>query len=112
MQQDFNDALRELQSQLLKGISLNDLQSSCITTCAKTVSDSREQFRYEVPPSSCRRPNVEMWLPKLSEGHAKSSTVPVSTFSDLVEKFVGGNSVISRQNYLCGNYEIAVRIFL
>ncbi|KAJ0085761.1 hypothetical protein Patl1_08693 [Pistacia atlantica] len=107
MQQDFNDALRELQCQLLKGISFNELQSSCMTTCTKTVSDSREQFRYEVPPSSCRRLDVEKWLQKHSDGHAKSSTKS-STFADLVEKSVGGDNVISQENYLCGNYEIVV----
>lgn len=110
MQQDFNDALRELQCQLLKGISLNELQSSCMTTSTKTVSDSGEQFRYEVPPSSCRRLDVEKLLQKHSEGHAKSSTIPSSTFVDLVEKSVGGDNVISLENYLCGNCEIVVSI--
>ncbi|KAJ4701488.1 Alpha-glucan water dikinase [Melia azedarach] len=65
-QQDYNNALRELQCQLSKGISLKDLQSNMITstkteadnreqfrltpyTSTKTV-DNREQFRHEVPP--------------------------------------------------------------
>lgn len=66
LQQDYNNALRELQCQLSKGISLKDLQSNMITstkteadnreqfrltpyTSTKTV-DNREQFRHEVPP--------------------------------------------------------------
>ncbi|KAF2323959.1 hypothetical protein GH714_004747 [Hevea brasiliensis] len=105
---DYDDAVRELQSQLAKGISLNELQSSCMSTSTKTLTDNRGQSRCALPPSYRRRHDVDQWLHKHSVGHAKSTNMPFSALMDLVERTNGGDKVISRQSYHVGNYEIVV----
>ncbi|KAK3231095.1 hypothetical protein Dsin_002976 [Dipteronia sinensis] len=107
-QQDYNDALRELQSQLSNGISLKELQSSHITTSTTSVPNNREKLQYGVPSFHCRRHDVQKWLQKRSKAQSKCTTLPSSTLVDLVENFVGGDNVISRQSYLIGNHEIVV----
>ncbi|TXG52640.1 hypothetical protein EZV62_021809 [Acer yangbiense] len=107
-QQDYNDALRELQSQLSNGISLKELQSSHITTSTTSVPNNREKLQYGVPSFHCRRHDVQKWLQKRSKTHSKCTTLPSSTLVDLVENFVGGDNVISRQSYHIGNHEIVV----
>ncbi|KAJ9187005.1 hypothetical protein P3X46_002505 [Hevea brasiliensis] len=103
---DYDDAVRELQSQLAKGISLNELQSSCMSTSTKTLTDNRGHSRCALPPSYRRRHDVDQWLHKHSVGHAKSTNMPFSALMDLVERTNGGDKVISRQSYHVGNYEI------
>lgn len=108
VQQDYNDALRELQSQLSNGISLKELQSSHITTNTTSVPNNREKLHYGVPSFHCRRHDVQKWLQKRSKAHSKCTTLPSSTLVDLVENFVGGDNVISWQSYHIGNHEIVV----
>ncbi|KAK0576162.1 hypothetical protein LWI29_013035 [Acer saccharum] len=54
------------------------------------------------------RHDVQKWLQKRSKTHSKCTTLPSSTLVDLVENFVGGDNVISRQSYHIGNHEIVV----
>lgn len=111
MQKDYDDALRELQSQLSKGLSLNELQSSYLTAGASTrfTTNDREEFRSCIPYSCRRRHNVEQWLQKHSEGHVR---VQSSALLDLIEKSMGGDIVVSWQSYHVGNYEIAVSFLM
>lgn len=102
---DSDDALRELQSQLSKGLSLNELQSSYLTASTRFTTNDREEFRSRIPYSYRRRHNVEQWLQKHSEGHTR---VLSSALLDLVEKTMGGDIVVSRKSYHVGNHEIAV----
>ncbi|XP_030934954.1 alpha-glucan water dikinase 2 isoform X1 [Quercus lobata] len=104
---DYDDALREFQSQLSKGLSLNELQSSYLTAGASTrfTTNNREEFRSRIPYSYRTRHNVEQWLQKHSEGHMR---VQSSALLNLIEKSMGGDIVVSRQSYHVGNYEIVV----
>ncbi|KAK2659966.1 hypothetical protein Ddye_006499 [Dipteronia dyeriana] len=107
-QQGYNDALRELQSQLSNGISVKELQSSHIPTSTTSVPYNRDKLQYGVPSFHCRRHDVQKWLQKLCKAHSKRTTLPSSTLVDLVENFVGGDNVISQQSYHIGNHEIVV----
>jgi alpha-glucan,water dikinase len=109
MQKDSDDALRELQSQLSKGLSLNELQSSYLTASTRFTTNDREEFRSRIPYSYRRRHNVEQWLQKHSEGHTR---VLSSALLDLVEKTMGGDIVVSRKSYHVGNHEIAVSFLM
>lgn len=111
MQKDYDDALRELQSQLSKGLSLNEQQSSYLTAGAnpRFTTNDREEFRSRIPYPYRRRHNVEQWLQKHSEGHVR---VRSSALLDLIEKSMGGDIVVSRQSYQVGNYEIAVSFLM
>ncbi|KAJ7965879.1 Alpha-glucan water dikinase 2 [Quillaja saponaria] len=106
---DYDNALRELQDQLSKGISLNELQTSHLTARTKSVIENREQARTSTPFSYQRRHNVEEWLQKNSEGHARRTNLPSSALMDLLEKSVGRVDVTSKQSYHLRNYDIVVR---
>ncbi|XVF36561.1 hypothetical protein REPUB_Repub19eG0068200 [Reevesia pubescens] len=106
---DYADALTELQNQLSKGISLNELQCSYMNASTKTkVRDDMEPSRCGTQSSYHRRHDVEKWLQRQSKGHENNTGRSSSTLMDLVEKSVGGNNVVSLQNYFVGNYEIVV----
>eukprot|EP00257_Ricinus_communis_P020529 XP_015579774.1 LOW QUALITY PROTEIN: alpha-glucan water dikinase 2 [Ricinus communis] len=107
--QDYDDAVRELQNQLIRGTSLNDVQSSCISasTNTKALADSREQSSC-VHSSYCRRHDVDHWLHKHSVGHERSTNMPFSAFMDLVERTTGGDKIVTGQNHHVSNYEIVV----
>ncbi|KAG4147412.1 hypothetical protein ERO13_D05G221000v2 [Gossypium hirsutum] len=98
--QDYADALTELQNQLRKGISLNELQSSYMNARTKIKAQDDVQPSRPVTPSSYLRrhdgPN---------ETKAGQSSLALM---DLVEKSAGGNNVVSKQNYIVGIYEIVV----
>ncbi|KAJ7965880.1 Alpha-glucan water dikinase 2 [Quillaja saponaria] len=105
---DYDNALRELQDQLSKGISLNELQTSHLTARTKSVIENREQARTSTPFSYQRRHNVEEWLQKNSEGHARRTNLPSSALMDLLEKSVGRVDVTSKQSYHLRNYDIVL----
>ncbi|XP_008219224.1 PREDICTED: alpha-glucan water dikinase 2 isoform X1 [Prunus mume] len=106
--QDYEDALRDLQSQMSKGISLNELQCSFSSPSSKRMVDNREQLRSGMSYSYKRKHNVEQWLQKHSTGSAKNASMPNSALMDLVDKSMGGDDVVSRISYHVGNYEIVV----
>ncbi|KAK8298119.1 hypothetical protein V6Z12_D05G233800 [Gossypium hirsutum] len=88
--QDYADALTELQNQLRKGISLNELQSSYMN--ARTKIKAQDD-----------------WLQRQSKGPNETKAGQSSlALMDLVEKSAGGNNVVSKQNYIVGIYEIVV----
>ncbi|XP_039049997.1 alpha-glucan water dikinase 2 [Hibiscus syriacus] len=107
--QDYADALTELQNQLSKGISLNELQSSYMNArTERKIQDDRQPSRSVTPSSYLRRHDVDKWLQRQSKGHENKTGQSSSTFMDLVEKSVGGNNVVSKQNHTVGYYEIVV----
>ncbi|KAK7410487.1 hypothetical protein VNO78_01298 [Psophocarpus tetragonolobus] len=96
-------ALRELPNHLSKGITFKS-RNSYPTGGIKPVNDDRDKLRSGKQYSYLRNYNIEDWLQKHSEGHAKGT---VST-ADLVANFIGGGDVMSRQIYHVHNYEIMV----
>lgn len=108
MQQDYDDALGELQIQLSKGLSLNELRSTYLSANTRSLATDREEIRSHMPHSYQRRHNVDQWLQKHSAGHAKSTRLLSSSLLNLVEKSMGGDNVVSQQCYHVGNYEIVV----
>lgn len=108
MQQNYDDALRELQNLLSKGISLNELQGGFCTASNAMVVSNKEKQGSQTPHSFHRRHNVGKWLHKYSKEDAKKSTSTLSALIDVVEKSMGRDSVILRQNYHVGNFEIMV----
>ncbi|KAA8528379.1 hypothetical protein F0562_035734 [Nyssa sinensis] len=106
--QDFDDALRELQSLLSKGISLDELQSSSQTARTNMMAIKREQSSSQTPYSYSRRHDVGQWLQKCSKGHAKDTTLPLTALMDNMEKYMGGDNVILQQSHHVGNYDIVV----
>ncbi|MBA0595641.1 hypothetical protein Gorai_012504 [Gossypium raimondii] len=108
--QDYADALTELQNQLRKGISLNELQSSYMNARTKIKAQDDVQPSRPVTPSSyLRRHDVEKWLQRQSKGPNETKAGQSSlALMDLVEKSAGGNNAVSKQNYIVGIYEIVV----
>ncbi|KAK6277708.1 hypothetical protein POUND7_018031 [Theobroma cacao] len=107
--QDYADAITELQHQLSKGISLNELQYGYMNASTKTKAQGGvEPSRCETPSSYHRRHDVEKWLQKCSKGQKNRTGQPSSSLTNLVEKSIGGNNVVSQQNFCVGNNEIVV----
>ncbi|XVF64923.1 hypothetical protein PTKIN_Ptkin09bG0205500 [Pterospermum kingtungense] len=107
--QDYSDALKELQNQLSKGISLNELRCSYTNTSAKPkAQDDSKASKSGTPSSYHRRHDVEKWLQRQSKRHENKTGQSSSTLMDLVEKSIGGNNVVARKNYFIGIYEIVV----
>ncbi|KAH1245176.1 hypothetical protein GLYMA_06G098200v4 [Glycine max] len=100
--QNYDIALRELPSHLPKGITLTKSRNSYLTGRIKPVNDNRDQLRSGMHYSYLRKYNIEDWLQKHSEGHAKGA---ISTAA-LIENFIGGTDVLSKQIYHVHNYEI------
>ncbi|OIW14562.1 hypothetical protein TanjilG_14948 [Lupinus angustifolius] len=107
--QHYEDALRELQNQLSKGLALNELRNSYPTEGVKPVTDNNDQLRSSMLYSSYqRRYNVEEWLQKHSEEHAKRTNLSTTALINLIENTIGGKDVIPRQMFNVNNYEIVV----
>lgn len=108
VQHDYNDALRELQNQLEKGVSLSELENIYMKVNTKSMTQDRglANATSGAPSSYCRRHDVLKWLQKHSEG--KNTSLSSLTLMNLVEKSMGGNNVFSRQIYSIGNYEVVV----
>lgn len=105
--QDYEDALIEVQNQIAKGISLNELHSSFSTSSTKRVVDNREQLKSGMTYSYKWKHNVDQWLQNHTTGPAKT-TMTNSALMDLVDKSMGGDDVVSRRSYHVGNYEVVV----
>ncbi|GLT60579.1 hypothetical protein SLA2020_333400 [Shorea laevis] len=106
--QDYNDALRQLQNQLEKGVSLSELENIYMKENTKSMTQDRglATATSGAPSSYRRRHDVLKWLQKHSEG--KNTGLSSSTLMNLVEKSMGGNNVVSWQSYPIGNYEVVV----
>ncbi|XXG55807.1 hypothetical protein AAC387_Pa03g3394 [Persea americana] len=117
--QDYEDALRELQNQLSRGISLDELQSSLLgaTNTRNANNKEREPADIKERPtfvnssfsfSHHKRHDVGRWLVKRSEGQQNGASFPSSSLLNLVEKTMGGNDVTFRQAFHVGNNEIVI----
>ncbi|KAJ4963695.1 hypothetical protein NE237_023634 [Protea cynaroides] len=109
--QDYEDALRELQRELSKGISLDELRNGIQGTSTKRISDDRAQSELLNSPTASinlRKRDVGQWLHMYSEIQIKGTHLPVSVLLDLVEKYKGGDNVILRQIFHVGDNEIVV----
>ena len=90
---------------------MNESQCSYMNASRKTkAQDDTETSRCGTPSSYNRRHDVEKWLQRQSKGHENKTGQSSSTLMDLVEKSVGGNNVVSQQNYFIGIYEIVVSL--
>lgn len=107
MQEDYDNALTELQRHLSNGMSLNELQSSLYSGNG-TVAENKEQLKSRMQHSYKRRRNVEQWLHR----QKASTCVTSSALMDLVEKSMGGGDVVLRQTYRVGNCEVVVGFLL
>lgn len=89
---------------------MNELQSSYMNARTKIKAQGDVQPSRPVTPSSyLRRHDVEKWLQRQSKGPNETKAGQSSlALMDLVEKSVGGNNVVSKQNYIVGIYEIVV----
>lgn len=116
MQQDYEDALRELQNQLSRGISLDGLRSSLLgaTNTRNADNKEREPAAIKERPTFVNSPfsfghhkrhDVGRWLVKRSEGQQNGASL-----LNLVEKTMGGNDVAFRQAFHVGNNEIVVNL--
>ncbi|CAI0405840.1 unnamed protein product [Linum tenue] len=107
--QDYDDALRELQFQLSRGLALDELRGNSNTEVSRTPTLTRDLSKDQmVKYLYRRRHDVGQWLHK-PMGRSKSFNRQVSALMDLVEKrYGGGDDVVSRQSYYAGNCEIVV----
>ncbi|CAN1825825.1 Alpha-glucan water dikinase 2 [Linum perenne] len=105
--QNFDDALRELQDQLSRGLSLDDLRTNSNIAITRTPTHSREEYKDQTISHYQKRHDVTQWLHKPLV-RSKSTSRQVSALMDLVEKSYGGDNVLSRQSHYLGNCEVAV----
>ncbi|CAN0838714.1 Alpha-glucan water dikinase 2 [Linum grandiflorum] len=101
--QNYDDALRELQNQLSRGLSLDELRnipSHSIQQESKDQTISHYQYQ--------KRHDVGQWLHKPL---ARNKTTN-SALMDLVEKSYGADNVVSRQSYSLGNCQVVVLVTL
>ncbi|KAF6166769.1 hypothetical protein GIB67_005645 [Kingdonia uniflora] len=101
-QQDYDDALRELQNKLSKGISLDDLRNSSEAASTKRAVDSKYQstpVNSSISSVYCRRQNVAQWLHKRSGGQDKGAYL-------LASYLAGGDHVLVQKKFNTGNQEI------
>lgn len=111
---DYDAALEELQRQLSKGLSLDEIRS----TLSLKESPVKRTFDYKETPMPAKnslsyfyhkRHDVFQWLTKKSLQLAKDNYFHPSTFLNLVEKTMGGGDNINwRQSYNIGINELIV----
>ncbi|XP_010520833.1 PREDICTED: alpha-glucan water dikinase 2 isoform X2 [Tarenaya hassleriana] len=105
-QQDYEAAVRELQEELAKGMSLDELQNKDTIKDRRPMSNERNQTGY-LPPSSYRRKHdVQKWLQKYAEPLNKSGSVSISSLVDLVKR--SAENIVSQQSFHVRNHEIVV----
>ncbi|KAG1358766.1 putative Alpha-glucan water dikinase 2 [Cocos nucifera] len=111
---DYDSAFEEIQRQLSKGLSLNEIRSSL---CLKERPVKRA-FDYKETPMASKdslssfyheRHDVCQWLTKKSLHNNESASFHPSTFLNLVEKTMGGGDNANlRQSYNLGSNELVV----
>ncbi|XP_058080446.1 alpha-glucan water dikinase 2-like isoform X2 [Magnolia sinica] len=108
--QDYEDSLRELQGQLSRGMSLDELRSSLFGTNktrdipigGPTVISNQSSFVHH------KRYDVSQWLTKRSDSHSRGANSTSSSLLSVVERSMGGDDVTTRQTFHVGNNEIAI----
>lgn len=93
-----------------KRITFKESPCNQIAANRTPPTDNREQLQGGLPFFYCRRHDVERWLQTQSKTSSKGTNFQSLALVDLVENFVGGDNVTSRQSYQIGNHEIVVSI--
>ncbi|XP_065024419.1 alpha-glucan water dikinase 2-like isoform X6 [Musa acuminata AAA Group] len=110
-EEDYETALRELNDQLLRGMSMDEIRSSLKNQNVQTVSGFKE---LQMPGNTIiaavyhKQYDVSQWLSKQSLGHMKGTPLCRSSLVNLVEKTLGADNVKMRQIYNIGNNELVV----
>uniref|UniRef100_A0A1J3FX43 Alpha-glucan water dikinase 2 n=1 Tax=Noccaea caerulescens TaxID=107243 RepID=A0A1J3FX43_NOCCA len=105
---DYDIAVRELQAELARGMSLEELQANYTVTVEKAVASEPNQKTNLHPPSYRRKHDVQKWLQKYAEPITKNGSVKSSALADLLKRSVGEENVVSQRSFHIRNYEIAV----
>ncbi|CAA7037335.1 unnamed protein product [Microthlaspi erraticum] len=105
---DYDIAVRELQAELARGMSLEDLQANSTVPVEKEVTLQQHQTMNLHPPSYRRRHDVQKWLQKYSEPITNNGSVKSSALADLLKRYVGQENVVSQKSFHIRNYEILV----
>ncbi|KAL6012657.1 hypothetical protein ACLOJK_003146 [Asimina triloba] len=108
--EDYEDALKELQSQLSRGMSLDKLQSNLfgpkiirdIPIEGPTVDQQQSSFIYN------KRHDVSQWLTKRTEWHKEGTNLNSTALLGLVEKSMIGDDVIMRRTFHTGKNDVVV----
>lgn len=114
LQEDYETALRELNDQLLRGMSMDEIRSSLKNQNVQTVSGFKE---LQMPGNTIiaavyhKQYDVSQWLAKQSLGHMKGTPLCGSSLVNFVEKTLGADNVKMRQIYNIGNNELVVSAY-
>ncbi|KAF3776216.1 Alpha-glucan water dikinase 2 [Nymphaea thermarum] len=109
--QDYNYAMRELQDQLAKGISISELQNS-LQAKSNEKADYRKTDGLLNSPSF-RRHDVSECLNKYPESHEKATKLSPPTMLNLIEKSIGhldGGVEVLRHKLNDSNTELTVSL--
>ncbi|XP_031495400.1 alpha-glucan water dikinase 2 [Nymphaea colorata] len=107
--QDYNYAMRELQDQLAKGISISELQNSLQAKSNEKADYKKTDGLLNSP--SFRRHDVSEWLNKCPESHEKATKLSPPTMLNLIEKSIGhldGGVEVLRHKLNDSNTELTV----
>ncbi|ESQ54882.1 hypothetical protein EUTSA_v10024230mg [Eutrema salsugineum] len=105
---DYDNAIRELQAELARGMSLDELQANSTLRVEKEVTSEPNQTMKLHPPSHRRKHDVQKWLQKYAEPTTKTGSVKSSALVNLLKRSVGQENIVSERSFHIRNYEIAV----
>lgn len=109
MQEDYEAALKELNEQLLRGMSIDEIRPSLKNHDIKITSNAQEIQRHgNNIVSYHKKYDVSQWLTKKPSGHMKEVSFYRSSVEALIEKTFGAANIIMRQLYNIGNDELVV----
>ncbi|WOL20108.1 alpha-glucan water dikinase 2 isoform X2 [Canna indica] len=109
--EDYEAAFSELNNQLLRGMSIDEIRSSLknhnIHTSTKEVQSSKNAMISSVHH---RRYDISQWLTKQSLGHMRASPFCGSALETLIARTLGADNIKTRQLYTIGNTELVVML--
>ncbi|XP_072989475.1 alpha-glucan water dikinase 2 isoform X1 [Typha latifolia] len=108
---DFEAALKELQRELSRGLSLDEIRRSLKESQTKRISNDKMApmpANTMSPSVYHKRHDVSQWLTKRSTGNDKSNRFHPSALLSIVETTVGGENIHLRESFTIGNNELVV----
>ncbi|XP_010439039.1 PREDICTED: alpha-glucan water dikinase 2-like [Camelina sativa] len=102
---DYDNAIRELQAELARGISLDDLHANSTVPVEKEVTSEPNQSMNQ---SYRRKHDVQKWLQKYAEPINRNGSVQSSVLVELSKRSIGLENVVSQKIFHVRNYEITV----
>ncbi|EOA18356.1 hypothetical protein CARUB_v10006877mg [Capsella rubella] len=102
---DYDNAIRELQSELARGISLDDLHANSTVPVEKEVNSEPHQTMNQLYH---RKHDVQKWLQKYAEPININGSVHSSVLAELSKRSIGEENVVSQKIFHVRNYEIMV----